>query len=124
MTTLCFDFGNTRLKCAIFIDRKFSDVVVLQNASEEEILELIEKYHPQKSILSHYALLNAAENFKKGKRSGWFKRTFSHRFSFLQNYYLKLGFLDGREGYWIAKMTAHYTFLKYARLYELNKMKK
>ncbi len=74
--------------------------------------------------MTHYALLNAKENFKKGRHSAWLQRNFSHRFSFIQNYFLKLGFLDGIEGYWIAKMTAHYTFLKYARLYELNEIKK
>jgi len=34
---------------------------------------------------------------------------------------LKLGFLDGHAGYICARMTAYYTFLKYARLKELNK---
>jgi len=73
--------------------------------------------------MTHYALLNAQGQFEKGKKAGWIKRNLSHKFSFFQNYFLKLGFLDGKEGYWIAMMTAHYTFLKYARLYELNQTK-
>jgi type III pantothenate kinase len=52
MTTLCFDFGNTRLKCAVFDNRELKEVVVMENDSAETVLQLIEKYHPQKSILS------------------------------------------------------------------------
>ena len=50
--TLCFDFGNTRLKCAVFEKRELSEVLVLADDSEETIKGLIEKYHPQKSLLS------------------------------------------------------------------------
>ncbi len=51
-TTLCFDFGNTRLKCAVFHNRDFFEEQVLENPETETILALIEKYQPQKSILS------------------------------------------------------------------------
>ena len=51
-TTLCFDFGNTRLKCAVFCNGKLDALVVLDNAFKETITTIIEKYQPQKSILS------------------------------------------------------------------------
>ncbi|MFN3665041.1 MAG: type III pantothenate kinase [Sediminibacterium sp.] len=51
-TSLCFDFGNTRLKCAIFSGRELKDVIVLENDSNEAIEDLIKQYQPQKSILS------------------------------------------------------------------------
>lgn len=38
---------------------------------------------------------------------------------FVHNYVLRLGFLDGRSGYILAKVNAHYTFMKYAQLWEL-----
>ncbi len=82
MTTLCFDFGNTRLKCAIFIDRKFSDVVVLQNASEEEILELIEKYHPQKSILSSVMDHNKVIEAVLDKKTAFHKLSYDSKLPF------------------------------------------
>lgn len=71
--------------------------------------------------MNSYALLGAQRYFEQGKKSPWIKRNLSHRFSFVQNYFIRLGFLDGIHGYWIARMTAQYTFLKYARLYELIK---
>ncbi len=50
--TLCFDFGNTRLKCGVFSGREFQEETVLDNDDESTILGLIQKYRPAKSILS------------------------------------------------------------------------
>ncbi len=52
MITLCFDFGNTRLKCAVFSGNKIEEVFALENEKDETIHTLINKYHPQKTILS------------------------------------------------------------------------
>jgi type III pantothenate kinase len=51
-TTLCFDFGNTRMKCAVFVDGEFSKEQVLADDKEETIRALIDQYHPDRSILS------------------------------------------------------------------------
>jgi len=51
-TTLCFDFGNTRMKCAVFTDGKFVADQVLEDDGEETIRKLLDLYHPDKSILS------------------------------------------------------------------------
>ena len=65
-----------------------------------------------------YAQLNAEKYFQQGKKVNSFKQYLSPVFSFIQNYFFKLGFLDGREGFIIAKATAQYTFLKYKYLAE------
>ena len=52
MTTLCFDFGNTRLKCAVFLGSDIKEVFSLPDDSNETIQQLIDKYHPAKTILS------------------------------------------------------------------------
>lgn len=51
-TTICFDFGNTRLKYAVFADGDLQTVHVLKDDREETIQILLEKYRPDKSILS------------------------------------------------------------------------
>jgi len=51
-TTICFDFGNTRLKAAIFSGRELQKVVVLDNDETETIQRLMEEYKPEKAILS------------------------------------------------------------------------
>lgn len=50
--TLCFDFGNTRLKCAVFSGKELQKVFVLENDQIETVQECIRTYHPKKSILS------------------------------------------------------------------------
>ena len=60
MTTLCFDFGNTRRKAAVFINDVMSETIYLEN-DEIETLELImEKYKPERTILSSVINHNAA----------------------------------------------------------------
>ena len=51
-TTICFDFGNTRLKAAVFVDSALEEVIVLRNGSFETVKELIDRFQPQKTILS------------------------------------------------------------------------
>lgn len=51
-TTLCFDFGNTRMKCAVFSNGDFKEELVLENDNDTTIHALIERYHPDRSILS------------------------------------------------------------------------
>jgi glycosyltransferase involved in cell wall biosynthesis len=73
----------------------------------------IEEYEEK---MRSYAGLNAEKYFKQNKNSGTVQMTFSPTFSFIKNYFFKLGFLDGAEGYQCAKINAHYTFLKYKQL--------
>lgn len=71
--------------------------------------------------MQRYAMLNAEKYFRRGKKAGWFKLRLSPGFTFFHYYILRGGFLDGQAGYLCARMTAYYTFLKYARLYELQR---
>jgi glycosyltransferase involved in cell wall biosynthesis len=69
----------------------------------------------------NYAMLNAMKYHQQGKRAGWIICRVAPAFSFINNFLLRLGFLDGEAGYIVAKMNAWYTWLKYARLRELNR---
>jgi len=51
-TTLCFDFGNTRLKAAIFVDSAMEELMVLKNEPVDSVNLLIDQFQPQKTILS------------------------------------------------------------------------
>src|SRR5688572_23624605 len=51
-TTLCFDFGNTRKKLALFHDDELKEIFVMPDDSNETVKGLIDKYAPKKSILS------------------------------------------------------------------------
>ena len=71
--------------------------------------------------MNKYAALNAEKYFKQGKKAGILKIYFSPVFSFLFNFFFKLGFLDGATGFSCAKVNAEYTFQKYKRLREFSR---
>lgn len=52
MRTICFDFGNTRLKYAVFENKELLEEHVLEDDKPDTISGILEKYHPQKTILS------------------------------------------------------------------------
>jgi type III pantothenate kinase len=51
-TSICFDFGNTRLKAAIFINKDLQKVQVFEQATIENIKALVHEWKPEKTILS------------------------------------------------------------------------
>lgn len=52
ITTLCFDFGNTRLKYAVFENQQQVAAAVLPTDELAAVEALLQQYQPQKSILS------------------------------------------------------------------------
>ena len=74
-----------------------------------------------KEKIIRYAGLSAAKYAQQKKKGGVIKEYFSPVFSFIQNYFFRLGFLDGKEGIIIAWSTAYYTWLKYYNLKQLYK---
>lgn len=68
-----------------------------------------------------YADLNARRYFKNGKKGYLITLWANPVFDFVKNYIFRLGFLDGAEGFSIARIHAYYTYLKYAKLRNLYK---
>jgi len=64
----------------------------------------------------------AASLYAAGHRSNWFKILFRPTWAFINGYFLRLGFLDGTDGFTIAINTSHQVFLKYSKLYRLQKL--
>lgn len=88
--------------------------------------------------LYHYSYRSIKEHFSKvekysqkgafqlnraGKKASFFKLIFSPLFRFIRDYFLKLGFLDGKYGFYIARITAFEVYLKYLKLIQLQKDK-
>lgn len=75
MTTLCLDFGNTRLKAALFFNEELREVIAINDDPLMGLKNLIEGYQPQASILSSVINHDAAiENLLK-------ERTHFHKLS-------------------------------------------
>ena len=67
----------------------------------------------------------AAESlFVSNKTPHFYKIFLSPAWTFIKGYLFKLGFLDGRHGFTIAKYTARQSFLKYKKLHQLRKLQR
>ena len=83
----------------------------LDHYSYTDIDEYMEK-------LERYTSLSADAMAKKGKNSSIFTALAHSFFAFFKIYILKAGFLDGKEGFILAKLSSYYNFLKHIKLYE------
>lgn len=78
----------------------------------------VSEHYKQSEYFSDIA---AKAYLKKGKKSNWIKIIMSPAIKFIKTYFIKLGFLDGREGFLISKISAYATYIKYLKLYRLQK---
>jgi glycosyltransferase involved in cell wall biosynthesis len=66
--------------------------------------------------IEFYTDLAAREMLERGETVGAVRRALGPPWIFLNSYLLRLGMLDGRQGYLIAKMAARYVERKYGKL--------
>jgi hypothetical protein len=71
--------------------------------------------------MNRYTTLAAQQMREQGRRAGLLDVVVHPPAAFLRNYVLKRGFLDGLPGFIISVMNAHYVFLKFAKLWELQR---
>lgn len=50
--TICFDFGNTRLKAAVFENDHLKEIIIITDDNRETIEEITKRYKPAYTILS------------------------------------------------------------------------
>lgn len=72
-------------------------------------------------VVDRFTTLKAKEMQAKGKRATFIHLVVKPPVKFFVSFFIKRGFLDGWEGFLISKMNAYATFLKYAKLKQLNR---
>lgn len=78
----------------------------------------------QLSRLHKFSSIAAMEDYKRGKRSSLMSILISPIFRFVKFYFLKQGFREGVAGFVVGMNELFYTFMKYAKLWEIEKFKK
>jgi hypothetical protein len=78
--------------------------------------------HQLKTVDS-FSSISAEKWNNEGKYFRLFMLLFRPPIRFLEMYIWKMGFLDGMPGFIIAVISSYYVFLKYAKLWELHKVK-
>ena len=71
--------------------------------------------------MNRYSDLSARQMFERGRKGSVIDLTLRPGFAFFRTYLLRMGFLDGFEGYVISTTTALLTFTKYVKLRELER---
>ncbi len=79
------------------------------------------KEHNEK--VERFSTIAAKAYFDEGVKSSLWKIIYRPVWAFFKAYFLRLGFLDGLNGFIICVQTYNVTFLKYIKLYELQKRK-
>lgn len=88
--------------------------VPIEHYTESRLSKIIQK-------IDKYSTLGAMEAFKEGKRSSTSAAFFRAFFTFLQDYVLRGGVLDGMPGLTLAVTDSVNKFFKYAKLAELSR---
>ncbi|MBQ0015690.1 MAG: glycosyltransferase family 2 protein [Bacteroidales bacterium] len=70
-----------------------------------------------------YYLLDAQKAYDRGQRTCRWGAMYHSLWTFVRDYLIRMGVLDGYAGYTVCRLNAHYTFMKYATLYELGQPK-
>ena len=89
--------------------------IPIEHYTESNLSKIIQK-------IDKYSTLGAEEAFKEGKHSSLLSAFVRAFFTFNQDYFLRLGILDGRQGLTLAVTDAVNKFFKYAKLSELIKI--
>ena len=82
MTTLCFDFGNTRKKVAVFKDSELHETVILNDDKPGTIKDLLTKHTPDYTILSSVIIHNPAIELLLTQESTFHKLSSSTKINF------------------------------------------
>jgi len=83
------------------------------------------RQHPWPSLAvvlaktDRYTTLTAKRYFEAGRRAGFWQLALSPLGAFLKKYVAQQGFREGVVGFMVCALHAYYTFLKYAKLWEL-----
>ena len=103
------------------------DKIVMQNNCSQSFLKgdlLHYSYYSIEEVLTQnnkFTTIQAKAMLLQGKRSNIFKLFANPFVAFVNGYFLKFGFLNGVDGFFIASTVAYHTMIKYYKLLKLQK---
>lgn len=113
-------FGGTNPHDAVLLQR--GKAVKLRGDLLHYAYESLENHYVQ---ISKYAVIIAHAKHAKGQRATFPVHVILNPiFKFFRRYVLGMGFLDGYYGLMFSVLSAHLNFMKYARLWEMNRQER
>lgn len=126
----CGWYPDTKLR--LYDSRKGSwggddphDKIIMQPGTSTGFLEGDILHYSYYTLDDHYRQVHyftdilSKSQFLRGKKAGLPVMVLSPVVKFLRDYFLHLGFLDGREGFTICRISAWATYLKYRKIRKL-----
>jgi glycosyltransferase involved in cell wall biosynthesis len=80
-------------------------------------------YSDYKTKMNHYGVLKAQEKVKKGEKASVFMKLFHPLYTFLYQFLIRLGILDGTKGIIICYLNAYSVYVRYKELKKLTSSK-
>ena len=128
---ICFSGWRSDAPLRLFNRKhgRFNEKIIhesVEMASKPGIINIHMNHYTYPTISSHfskiesYSELGAKQLLKMGKKVNLVASCFHGVVKFIKMYLLKLGFLDGKEGFVLAVISSFGVTLKYLRLWELN----
>lgn len=78
----------------------------------------IEEHYKQ---IEYFGDIASKELHQKGIKTNWFQIGIKVFAQFIKSFFIKKGFLDGKTGFTISRLSAYATYRKYMMLYQLQK---
>lgn len=88
----------------------------LKNEVDHQTYKSFDNYNQK---LSHYSTLQAQELYKKNVRPNMYHFLFRPWYRFMHQYFLRLGFMDGKEGFIISYVHAFSVYKRYITLWAM-----
>ena len=88
----------------------------LKYALDHQTYKSFDNYNQK---LSHYSKLQAEELYKKNVRPNLYHFLFRPWYRFMHQYFLRLGFMDGKEGFIISYVHAFSVYKRYIQLWAI-----
>jgi glycosyltransferase involved in cell wall biosynthesis len=89
----------------------------IEHFTESSLSKILKK-------IDHYSTLGAQKAFDEGRKATIWSAALRADLAFFQNYFLKLGILDGPQGFILSVTDSINKFFKYAKLNELHRRSK
>ncbi len=107
-------------KCRYVVDKKVHETLVVNGSIgvfNNKLLHFsVSDYDSYKDKMLHYGELKGQELFNKGKKFSVFTQYLKSAFKFFKTYFLRLGFLDGKEGLQLSVLQTLSVFETYESL--------
>jgi len=91
------------------------------NLKGDILHNICESLEEHKARTENFSTLAARTLYNLGRRTNWLKILASPAWFFVFDYFIRAGFLNGKQGWWITTNQAKYHYLKYLKLFRMRR---